>query len=127
MTEIRPSLTPACFSATNPSTEVSNLVFDLLIFASMMSSAIFAFTSRITSRLVMAAFAAAPVLLAPVLGAAFCPVDCWVVPLGGEVCGEAAACATDLPPNVASKATDKTFQRRRFTLFLSNIHPKFPF
>jgi hypothetical protein len=114
MTEIRASLTPASFSATNPSVEVSNLVFDCLIFAAMMSSAIFAFTSRITSRLVMAA---GPVLLAPVLGAVFCPGDCWAVLLGGELCGEAPTCARDLPPNVASNATNKAFHRRRFTVF----------
>jgi len=65
----------------------------------------------------MAELAAVPVLLAPVLGAGFGAVDCWAVPLGGELCGEAPACARDLPPNVASNATDKTFQRRRFTVF----------
>jgi hypothetical protein len=86
MALIRSSLTPASFSATNPSVEVSNLVFDCLIFAMIMSSEIFALTSRITSRLVMAELATAPVLLAPVLGATFfCGADCWEVLLGGEL------------------------------------------
>ena len=71
--------------------------------------------------MVIGKLAAAPVLLGPGLGAAFGGADGWAVLLGGELCGEAAVCARDLPPNVASSAIVKAFQRRRFTVFPSNI------
>src|ERR1700722_19130380 len=40
ITEITPSLTPACFNVTSPCTDVSNFVLDCLILAMTMSSEI---------------------------------------------------------------------------------------
>lgn len=101
ITAMTASLTPACLSATNPSVDTSNRVFDRRILAMITPSEIFAFASRITSRSVIAAAAG--------FGAAGLPWPA-VPPDAPETCGD-AVCPREICGTMAKHAANNPQQR----------------